>query len=734
MEIRFVPQETTQVARTATSPILQLIRRMVEDQHARDLPDPELLRWLGSGPHETAFQTLFCRHGAMVLDVCRGVLRNEADVEDAFQATFLVFVRKAGSIRKGSSLACWLHGVAYRTALKARSQSARRQEVEARVPERQASDPGDPTWHDVRQVLHEELNVLSNRYKAPLVLCYLEGQTQDEAAAQLGIGKSTLKERLERGRAVLRAQLVRRGLGPAAVVLAAAWPAAMAEASVPTTLMNATLLAASSVAAGQAAASVVSAKVAALMEGVLKSMMLSKLKMTALALLFLAVVGVGATVLAQPRSTPPKAAETDTARVTPEKPSDVDPVHAELRAMRGTWTTTVTEAKVVQGKPLPPREKTVTFVIADDQLIMLGDDGKIDEDMAIKLDPTQKPKTIDLTSRRVGTLAGIYRLEGERLMIGFSAQAGKRPADFTGKADLVWDLKRTSRTPMQVAGRFPNAPGSIWMVEPTPPPQTLATRGIVCVYEQNADGAVRITLAGAVAGPRPPEYRPVLLDAGNQRFLPDMIPGGGHSSQREGPIVTLRRWRMDPKVLPAEKVARIGIEALTPEFHREAARAARALALKEGLEVLPYPEVGQTFAFSLTTTDGKKVQAQDLRGKVVVIDCWASWCAPCISQMPKVQELSRKWRKDGLELIGVSFDNDLASMLKVCNRMGLDWPQVLVPSDAKQRELWQTASGIGTIPRLLVIDRQGILRADNPTDLDQEVGRLLQDSPARPEK
>ena len=383
---------------------------------------------------------------------------------------------------------------------------------------------------------------------------------------------------------------------------------------------------------------------------------------------------------------------------------------------------------------MPPREKKVTFVISDDRLILLGDDGKIDEDMTIELDPTQKPKVIDLASRRLGTLSGIYQLDGQTLKICFSAQVGKRPADFTTRTDLLWDLQRVSRTPRTVAGRFPNAPGCVWMVEPTPPPNSLATQGIVCIYEKDRDGSVLVTLAGTVAGSHPPEYRPVLLDGANKRYLLDTLSGGGSSRRRDGPIVALSRWRMDPKVLPGEKVARLGIEALTPEFHREAAREAQQQARKVGMEVLPYPEVGQAFDFSVTTIAGKKLQAKDLRGKVVVIDCWATWCVPCMTQLPKVQELSRKWRQDGLEVIGVSFDNDAAAMKKVCDRLGLDWPQVLVPSDAKQRDLWQTASGIASIPRLLVIDHQGILRADNPKDLDQEVGRLLQDIPARPKK
>src|SRR5262249_23501708 len=162
--------------------------------------------------------------------------------------------------------------------LKARAQSTARQKHEARVPIRQAAEAEDLSWREVRQVVHEELGRLPERYRAPLVLCYLEGATQEAAAVQLGLAKSTLRERLERGRALLRAQLLRRGVGPAALLVSAAWPAANASASVPLSVIVCTVKAAGLCAAGQAATAVVSAKVAALTEGVLNAMFLTKLK------------------------------------------------------------------------------------------------------------------------------------------------------------------------------------------------------------------------------------------------------------------------------------------------------------------------------------------------------------------------------------------------------------------------------------------------------------------------
>jgi RNA polymerase sigma factor (sigma-70 family) len=285
------------MAKTASSPILQLIRRVSGDPRVKDSPDQELLRRFLGERDEAAFEALLRRHGPMVLDVCRSVLSNEADAEDAFQASFVVLARKAESIRKAASLASWLHGVAHRTALRARADVVRRQRHEARAPERSTTtDPDELTWREVRQTVHEELDRLPKRYRAALVLCYLEGKTQDEAAAQLGLPKGTLKGHLERGRALLRARLIRRGLGPGAVLGLGSWPAVTATACPSPPLLVSTVKAATAVAAGGVAASVVSPNVAALSEGMVKAMFVKKLTITAVLLLAIAGSGTGLAV------------------------------------------------------------------------------------------------------------------------------------------------------------------------------------------------------------------------------------------------------------------------------------------------------------------------------------------------------------------------------------------------------------------------------------------------------
>src|SRR5262245_30435497 len=184
---------------------LRRLKRGMAAESLAALADRELVeKFLATGD-EPAFQAVLQRHGPMVFRVCRRVLRHEQDVEDAFQATFLVLAREARTIRKQGSLASWLHGVAYRAALKARSGATRRRRREAQAdePARPPALPDEISWKELRSVLDEELARLPERMRAPLVLCYLEGLTQDEAAQQLGCSKSTCRRDLERGRKLL---------------------------------------------------------------------------------------------------------------------------------------------------------------------------------------------------------------------------------------------------------------------------------------------------------------------------------------------------------------------------------------------------------------------------------------------------------------------------------------------------------------------------------------------------
>jgi RNA polymerase sigma factor (sigma-70 family) len=239
----------------------------------------------------------------MVLRVCRRIQANPHDAQDAFQATFLVLVRKANSVRRRESVASWLHGIALRTAAGVRTAEARRRVHERHCGDRSASALlafGEANEPDLGPVLHEELGRLPERYRAPMVLCYLEGRGCEEAAHQLGWPVGTVKSRLARGRARLRSRLARRGLAPSAGLLSAALATERASAAVPPTLELSTARVAAAIAMGRAAlAGAVPASAAKLMEGVLKDMFSRNLSRIGAAVLALGVAAVGAGVLAR---------------------------------------------------------------------------------------------------------------------------------------------------------------------------------------------------------------------------------------------------------------------------------------------------------------------------------------------------------------------------------------------------------------------------------------------------
>lgn len=268
------------------TPLITVVQRHLRTL-ARGLPnsepDRELLDRFTARREEAAFAVLVQRHGPMVLRVCRRVLGDATAAEDAFQATFLILARKSASIVKRHSLRCWLCGVAYRVATRAKAADARRCRHEKQASNSAAAQPGDDqSWRELRSVLDEELNQLAEQYRAPLVLCYLEEQTRDQAAQELGLSLRTLDRRLERGRELLRHRLTRRGFA-VGVGLFATLILNNARAAVPATLANSTIPAALDFATGKTAAA--GAASAALAKEVLNTMIMTKLKIAAVIVL-----------------------------------------------------------------------------------------------------------------------------------------------------------------------------------------------------------------------------------------------------------------------------------------------------------------------------------------------------------------------------------------------------------------------------------------------------------------
>jgi RNA polymerase sigma factor (sigma-70 family) len=286
----------------ALTDVLQHIRRLAIGAEVRGLEDRQLLERFLNRRDERAFEALVGRHGPLVLGVCRRFLTDALDVEDAFQATFLVLLRKGRSIGRRELLAGWLYGVAYRTALRARAAAANRRIHERRASQNRtvAQDDG-PGWLDGGPALDEEVRRLPAKYRLPIVLCYFEGLTLTEASRQLGWPAGTVSGRLARARDLLRARLTRRGIGLAGAGIGVMVP--QSSLAVPVHLASSTVRVVVAMAAKQGAAGgVASTHVLLLTEGVLRTMLLTKLKIVAGAAVAIASLSTATGVVLSGRS------------------------------------------------------------------------------------------------------------------------------------------------------------------------------------------------------------------------------------------------------------------------------------------------------------------------------------------------------------------------------------------------------------------------------------------------
>ena len=284
---------------TKMSEVIQHLRKAVLLQDGAGLTDRQLLECFISSREEAAIAALVRRHGPMVWAVCHRVLHNHHDAEDAFQATFLVLVRKAASIVSREMFANWLYGVAHQTALNAKQVAAKR-----RGRERQVIEMPEPKGveqdrsHDLQLVLDQELSRLPDKYRAVIVLCDLQGRTHKEAARQLGVPEGTIASRKATARTKLAKRLARHGLTLGGGSLAAALSTNVASACLPSSVLSSTIKAVMLVAAGKATTGAISANVAALTEGVVKAMLLTKLKTMMAVVLMLSMVTFTGVILA----------------------------------------------------------------------------------------------------------------------------------------------------------------------------------------------------------------------------------------------------------------------------------------------------------------------------------------------------------------------------------------------------------------------------------------------------
>jgi RNA polymerase sigma factor (sigma-70 family) len=278
---------------------------------------------------EAAFAGLVERHGPMVIRTCRSVLRDEHAVEDAFQATFLVLVRRARSLWVRDSLGPWLFQVAVRVSASARASDIRRRRLELKKARQTDLSVFDRDRDNLSPLIHQELARLPEQFRAAVVLCCLEGLSQQQAARQLGWPLGTLQSRLARGREQLRAKLMRRGIAPSGALLAALLSSESAHAALPAALASSTVRMAAQYVSGKAGAAVATASpVILLTQGVLKTMILQKLKLALALILVVAMTAASAVVCAHQAAQVESGLQSEL--VTPTTAEEEDPFPTEV--------------------------------------------------------------------------------------------------------------------------------------------------------------------------------------------------------------------------------------------------------------------------------------------------------------------------------------------------------------------------------------------------------------------
>ncbi|MBL8793886.1 MAG: RNA polymerase sigma factor [Planctomycetia bacterium] len=348
--------------------VFQQIRKTVNLQTAASAPDGELLQRFVAQQDEAAFEALVRRHGPLVLGVCCRMLSDRNDADDAFQATFCVLVRKAHTITKGESVGSWLYQVAYHAAAKARAAAGRRRARENYHPNLDTAALAAPAddASELRPALDEAVNRLPEKYRRPIVLCYLEGKSNEEAAREIGCPVGTVWTRLNRGRERLRGLLQRRGVVLSAGAVAVALEKAPLSAAVPVALVQATVRGGMLLATGETAvAGAFPASVVGLARSATWAMLLTRLKTAALFLAATAVL-VGSTWLAVSSSAPTLPAGVQAVAVAPDLRLNDEArfvqVHQFLKPQPGEsrwqaipWRTSVWQARqqaAVEGKPI----------------------------------------------------------------------------------------------------------------------------------------------------------------------------------------------------------------------------------------------------------------------------------------------------------------------------------------------------------------------------------------------
>ena len=695
---------------------------------------------------EAAFEALVARHGPMVLGVCRRILRDDHDAEDAFQAVFLVLARKARTVRVDDSLGRWLHGVTRRVAVRARDRSAR----EVAPSSASRGEPGDPTAEvvraEVRHLIAREVAGLPRKYREVVALCHLDGLSHDDAAEALGVPVGTVRSRLSRARDFLRVRLVRRGLAPSTL---ATWLGARrAVAEVPKALLEIT-----SRNAGGVATKAISPPVLVLADHTMRSLSMAK-AMTAGALMAaLGCLTTGAVVLARGGGGdgPPEAATQATKAPGPKE--DAPPTPAPAVSLEDQFRRILKEFDEIQART---REVAATAKTDFERWKLLGDPSDQEAKYARRMvdlaatrpeDPASRDALIWVMNKPHRGDSGAYGDEFARAARLLVAHHADDPE--VARVGLRLDNVLSRRRDAFLEGIYANA-------------QCREAKGLARMAM--AEYLAKKTLA--VTGSRKHTGRQVSTartydDQGNlaERTRP-------LTNEDEGYRVYFRMLdpdyvRREAERLYEEVIAEYADVPYITTQYRDIERKARetpsstiadpvkkqAMVETEAyLAKTKIPTLGKVAAGSLddlrnlavgkvapefegSGVDGKPLKLSDYRGKVVVLAYWFSTCGPCLREIPRERELAEKMKGRPFTLLGVVTDGRADDARKVIESEGMTWPNLLVGGD-KVAEQYHVNSN----PSYFVLDAAGVIRSKGyilPSALDKLVERLVGEAEAK---
>ncbi len=712
------------------------LRALLDGGATASLSDGELLaRFAGSrgeagAEAEAAFAVLVGRHGSMVWGTCRRILRDPHDAEDAFQATFLLLVRKAGSIRVDDSLGRWLHGVGVRVALRARARAVadRRRGGDLAGLDPPAPPALDPALADLRAAVDEEVARLPASYRSVVVLCHLEGLTRERAAARLGCPVGTVNSRLSRAGELLRVRLARRGLAPASAWLASL--GASASAAVPPRLLAATAGAAARVAGGKSLAGTVPAGVAVLLRGILRRMgMMTLLKTTALgsSLIALAAYAAGAGAAGgRPGGDEPRPANVPRPAATvadQPTPGPRPPTRAErARAIEAEWKAANQRcwAEVAKGK------------------------NKAEQDAIYA---KAYPNELDYFRRCLELADGDPKDPGSRDAWLWIIREGCRNSDSLGPrsgliAAAVEGLLRHHADDPAVAR------AALGVHNVDSPNRDALTRGLAeRATGREAKGVASLARAQylvmkaarvewARGNPTQPNVRlgmhddqgkPIVVEQ-NYKWYEDAyyehLRSCDEAAVREEAEALFGRVIAEFGDVPHNPWKYEGTKVVKNPLPRTLAEVAEASLddLHNLVVGKPAPEVeGKDL-------DGRPLKLADHRGKVVVMSFWNSGCGPCLREVPQERELAARLKGRPFALLGVNTDEKIEAARKAVIDANITWPSW---EDGLDGPIFRRYHVKG-FPTTFVIDAKGVIRgtrAGGP-DLDAFVEGLVKEAEA----